>query len=71
MGLRKTIITATTTSVVNADTADRLLDIHIRVCRQVTCHVTAKVLDSRQAHLVTGSKGSATTVVALYPSADN
>lgn len=43
------IIKATMIGRISSDDADRALDIATRVERQITCHVTGEVLDSRTA----------------------
>lgn len=34
------------------ETGDKLLELHTRVMRSITCPITGKVLDSRTAHLL-------------------
>ena len=45
----ETIIKAAMARRISSDDADRALDIATRVERQITCHVTGEVLDSRTA----------------------
>lgn len=50
------------------DTADKLLDIHLRVVRQITCPFSGRVLDTRTAHLLTARLGEDLTGhVAIDP----
>lgn len=50
--LTERILAATMLDDLDRSTADRLIDIHLRVVRDLLCPVTGNVLDSRTAHLV-------------------
>ena len=59
--LGEQIITAAMSNTIDPETADRLLDIHLRVCRQIICPVTGQVLDSGTGHLLTVASSEGTT----------
>jgi hypothetical protein len=50
--LTERILAATMLDDLDRPTADRLIDIHLRVVRDLLCPVTGNVLDSRTAHLI-------------------
>lgn len=50
--LSERILTATILDGLERRTADDLLEIHLRVIRDIFCPVTGNVLDSRTAHLI-------------------
>ena len=52
--LGEQIVTATMLGRLEADVADKLLEIHTMVVRTINCPITGRVLDSRTAHLITG-----------------
>lgn len=71
--LAERIITAAMSGGLEPDTAERLIEIHTRVCRDIFCPITGTVLDSRTAHLITvTSAGGATasTVIAADVTVD-
>lgn len=52
MDLGERIVTEMMTGRLDAETGDRLLDIHLQVVRRITCPISGAVLDSRKSHLV-------------------
>lgn len=50
--LTNRILAATMLDDLDRSTADQLIDIHLRVVRDLLCPVTGNVLDSRTAHLI-------------------
>lgn len=71
--LAERIITAAMTGGLEPDTAERLVEIHTRVCRDIFCPITGTVLDSRTAHLITittTTGATASTVIAPQVSAE-
>ena len=50
--LSERILTATILDGLDRRTADDLLEIHLRVMRDIFCPITGRVLDSRTAHLI-------------------
>ena len=62
------IITAAMTGQLDPDDAERLIEIHTRVCRAIFCPITGRVLDSRTAHLLTLTTTTGVTAnVAIDP----
>ena len=72
--LSERILAATMLDDLDRATADRLLDIHFRVVRDLLCPLTGNVLDSRSAHLVyVRMHGEGDPVIAgvVHPSTTN
>jgi hypothetical protein len=66
--LAEQIITAAMTGQLDPDDAERLIEIHTRVCRVIFCPITGRVLDSRTAHLLTLTTTTGLTAnVAINP----
>ncbi len=59
--LAERIITAAMSGSLEPDTAERLLKIHTRVCRDIYCPITGTGLDSRTAHLITVTSSAGVT----------
>lgn len=53
MELGERIVTAMMMGDIDEDTGDKLLDVHLRVVREITCPISRAILDSRTAHLIT------------------
>ncbi len=66
--LGEQIITAAMTGHLDPGDAERLIEIHTRVCRAIFCPITGRILDSRTAHLLTLTTTTGVTAnIAIHP----